>query len=519
MFWTSAEGDQELSRSPLAAGWKVPPQSSAGTLCANGSAVTVSGADLNGVSSLWMNSGVLDVGGSSHGKLSITAGGQVHNTADGVIGGFENGVAGSGEVTVSGPGSRWDSGRLYVGYAGNGTLSITGGGQVQSTGESRLGDLFGTSFSGTGTVTVDGANSQWIHTGVLDVGRGRPGTLTITAGGRVESATTVIGRDPGANGSAVTVSGADLNGVSSTWEIGGRLGVGGDPVSGTNGGTSTLRIQSGGIVSVAQDTVLFADDELRLEGGTFSSTGIRFQGGGTFTWTSGTLHVGVYNGSISVPNGGILAPGNSAGRTTIQGDYEQLAGATLDIEIGGFMQSSEYDNVIVLGDVILDGNLQLTLLNGFVPSAGTFTILQSAGPVTGAFANVANGQRLVTADDLGSFLVHYGAASNFAPMHIVLSNFLAALPGDYNQNGIVDADDYTVWRDHLGQSFQLDNEGPGITPGMVTNEDYNFWKSRFGDSLGSGSGAAATATVPEPTTLVLLMLVATGWCVRRGRAA
>ena len=32
--------------------------------------------------------------------------------------------------------------------------------------------------------------------------------------------------------------------------------------------------------------------------------------------------------------------------------------------------------------------------------------------------------------------------------------------GDYNDNGIVDAADYTVWRDHLGQSFALSNEEP-----------------------------------------------------------
>jgi hypothetical protein len=53
------------------------------------------------------------------------------------------------------------------------------------------------------------------------------------------------------------------------------------------------------------------------------------------------------------------------------------------------------------------------------------------------------------------------------------------LPGDYNQNGSVDAADYTVWRDNLGGTT-LANEGDGISPGMIDNEDYAFWKSRFG---------------------------------------
>jgi PEP-CTERM motif-containing protein len=171
--------------------------------------------------------------------------------------------------------------------------------------------------------------------------------------------------------------------------------------------------------------------------------------------------------------------------------------------------------------MFLDGSLQLALLNGFVPSATeNFTILSAIGNIFGAFANVANGQRLATSDGLGSFVVHYGPGSAFNTKLVVLSAFQAVLPGDYNQNGTVDAADYTVWRNHLGQPFTLTNENPAAaTPGVVDAEDYVFWKSRFGDSLGSGSGAAATAIVPEPTTLVLLMLVATGWCVRRSRDA
>ena len=39
----------------------------------------------------------------------------------------------------------------------------------------------------------------------------------------------------------------------------------------------------------------------------------------------------------------------------------------------------------------------------------------------------------------------------------------AMLPGDYNGNGIVDAADYTVWRDHLGQNFTLLNRDPSAS--------------------------------------------------------
>lgn len=53
--------------------------------------------------------------------------------------------------------------------------------------------------------------------------------------------------------------------------------------------------------------------------------------------------------------------------------------------------------------------------------------------------------------------------------------------GDYSSNNIVDAADYTVFRDHLGQTFTLPNER--ATPnGSVTEADYSAWKTRFGQS-------------------------------------
>lgn len=90
----------------------------------------------------------------------------------------------------------------------------------------------------------------------------------------------------------------------------------------------------------------------------------------------------------------------------------------------------------------------------------------------------------------------------------------AAVPGDYNGDGTVNAADYTVWRNHLGQTFQLMNEDPSNMDGQVTSADYDFWKAHFGEN-GAGSGAAAgggTAAVPEPSTS-LLLLIAGGICL------
>jgi len=91
-----------------------------------------------------------------------------------------------------------------------------------------------------------------------------------------------------------------------------------------------------------------------------------------------------------------------------------------------------------------------------------------------------------------------------------------AVPGDYNEDGTVNAADYTIWRNHLNTSFQLQNEG-GVTPGVVDADDYAFWKSQFG--MTSGAGAGASAAVPEPTTLVMMILVALGCCLPRRLSA
>ncbi len=73
------------------------------------------------------------------------------------------------------------------------------------------------------------------------------------------------------------------------------------------------------------------------------------------------------------------------------------------------------------------------------------------------------------------------------------------LAGDYNDDGVVDAADYTVWRNSVGTG-SLTNET--VSPGVVDEADYLEWKANFGQSSGSGS-LASQAAVPEPTAAVL----------------
>ncbi len=76
------------------------------------------------------------------------------------------------------------------------------------------------------------------------------------------------------------------------------------------------------------------------------------------------------------------------------------------------------------------------------------------------------------------------------------------LPGDYNRDGTVDAADYTVWRDSLGQTGNL--AADGNEDNVVDADDYLLWRENFGRSeAGSGAGASL-ATVPEPAAVLLM---------------
>jgi hypothetical protein len=78
------------------------------------------------------------------------------------------------------------------------------------------------------------------------------------------------------------------------------------------------------------------------------------------------------------------------------------------------------------------------------------------------------------------------------------------LPGDYNDDGIVDAADYTTWRDHLGNPDESALNGNGDGLNGVDAGDYTLWVNNFGNHSGSGSSAlSGNQAVPEPGTWIL----------------
>lgn len=84
-------------------------------------------------------------------------------------------------------------------------------------------------------------------------------------------------------------------------------------------------------------------------------------------------------------------------------------------------------------------------------------------------------------------------------LYEVLPGPATGLAGDFNDDGVVDAVDYTVWRNNFGDADEtnINNNGDG---GDVGPGDYTLWKDSYGD-VAAGAGGLAQA-VPEPSSFV-----------------
>lgn len=185
--------------------------------------------------------------------------------------------------------------------------------------------------------------------------------------------------------------------------------------------------------------------------------------------------------------------------------------ATLIFEIFDNTGTSLID---VAGVADLDGAvIDLDLMGGFTPTVGaTFDLLTASSfgaTGTGTTENVGTGLGYsLAAEDVGGFDLAVVAGGNG---QILRATFLSVvgLTGDYNDDGKVDAADYTVWRDNLGGDGALLANRDPANSGAIGTADYTSWKTNFG-ALGAGGGALVSAAVPEPTTLVLAFGVLLG---------
>lgn len=385
----------------------------------------------------------LSLGNNGHAELTITAGGQAVIDGDSFVGGMSDGDSGDGLVVVDGWNSKWltTNGLLYIGQTGHGIVNVQNGASVEAHGVSMGARLRGRgelNVNGTGsTFSADGlkvgdigdaalsiTNGGKVLSNFINIGGsfGIDGLVSIVGvGSRLETRNSQFPLSVGIRGVA-TLSVQDGGAVSvgagagaitlarfaeSTGTI--NIGDGGDAgflevtrVDGegnafltfnhdqpdyyfTQNGTSlasTVRI--GGNVALSQvgsgvTSLLGFND---YTGATTVNAGT-LRVNGSITSTSSVNNGGTLGGSgtvaeVNVADGGILAPGSLVGTLTT-GKLLLAGGSRLNFQLAS-PSAGANDKLVVNGDLVLDGVLNVEALQGF--AAGTYRLISFTGGLT-----------------------------------------------------------------------------------------------------------------------------------------
>lgn len=359
-----------------------------------------------------------------------------------------------------------NSGSIYANNASSGSFHAAADAEIHFTAGSYGFDP-GASFNGSGFYRINGGRIEVsgnlagpqnfeLASGVLGGG----GTFTFTTpfawtGGSMSS----LGRTVA--GAGINISGSAVKSMAGGYVLdnSGVVNLSGASI-GLNQG-AVINNLAGGVFNLLDDSGLFYATEafpafnnkgtFRKAAGTgISALALQVNNTGTVEVVSGTLSLGGNPGfyyaqsagttrlgggnltfvNTSAIDGGTLvgsgtitgsfinraqvAPGNSPGCITVDGNYAQSATGNLNIELGGPTPCTQHDQLIVNGAVSLGGALNVNLINSFVPAAGnTFTIIDNDGTdaVTGTFAGLPEGATFV-ADGKRFQITYTGGTGN-----------------------------------------------------------------------------------------------------------
>lgn len=234
---------------------------------------------------------------------------------------------------------------------------------------------FGGFFEATGTVTLAGATGL---TGAAAKGANtttlvNAGTITWLDAGNLILAWAVLDND----GIFDVLTDADVEGGTiNNAGVFTKAGTPGETTVGVFNNSGEVYARSGRL-TLADFTQ--TDGKTVLDGGAL---------GGWLEFLGGVL---TGNGTIFGPvvnSGATVRPGLSPGSIVVDAVYTQTAAGRLEIEIGGTLPGVEYDQLITHSLAVLDGTIDISLIDGFVPDAGAEFELVTYPVHFGAFATV-----------------------------------------------------------------------------------------------------------------------------------
>lgn len=262
--------------------------------------------------------------------------------------------------------------------------------------------------------------------------------------------------------------GAVLNNLSGAFfnmEPGAEIAAGGLPLAtfnnlgtvqkatGSGGVPFYLNFNNAGLFQVLTGSVNFPYTFQQTSGRTIVGPGATFTGSGGVNLLGGTLGgAGTISGPVT--NSGVVRPGMSPGILTLAPvygtSYTQSVAGILNIELGGPTPGTQYSQLAAAGvPVSLGGSLDVSLVNGFVPSPGQeFTIL-TCGSRTGTFP-VLNGTYLGN----GVALVPVYSNTNVV---LVVSNVTTLQPPiAFARVGPLGNNLQLTWPTIIGQRYQVE---------------------------------------------------------------
>jgi autotransporter-associated beta strand protein len=346
-----------------------------------------------------------------------------------------------------------------------------------------------------GTMIFDNTNSSYL------IAQGSGGTLTL-------------------NGNLISPTGTTTMGNATIADQGGNHIISAPIALATNTNAS---VTSGSLFTIS---------------GNITGTNGLTVGATTYTNGAGTLELSganSYTGGTTVNGGKLLIEPTSP--TT-----SALAHGALSITGSGAVQLA--DNVVA-GTPLGTSNVNLTSLsitgNGTLDIGNNRIIVDYSSPATDPIASIATwikngfydlaGPQIISsdiaADDLASGLsygIGYadGADGAVAGLPSGEIEIMFTLLGDANLDGQVNAEDFTPFSQHLGQSGSWDG-GDFNYDGIVNAEDFTPFSANLGQSASLAAAAGALvgadglslANVPEPTSMGLLTVGLASLLARR----
>jgi hypothetical protein len=295
----------------------------------------------------------------TYGKVNVRGGARIR--ADGTTSAFSQAA-----VTVDGEGSKINFNSSFL--ASGTQIAVANGGDIYSSGSVELGR------SWNATVWVTGAGSTWTA-GLFYVGTEGGngwGLMTVTNQARTCSLQRTDIAQQGATYGRLVVTGTNTSHACQDLYVGGwHVG---------QGGNGTLHVADGAIAAISRRFLVYSSGKVEVNRGTVrvaANQAVRNQGilrGVGFYALNGA------SGTYIVTNSATVSPGFSNavfGALVFSNcNFRQEASGTMAFELGG-AASNQYDRLRALGGTLtLGGACAVSLVNGFLPSAGdTFDLL------------------------------------------------------------------------------------------------------------------------------------------------